>query len=237
MHHTRTSRTSVFILSSLIVTGAAMTSSSAVAADLDLSGTITDVFGHHVVVDTGGKRHLVHIGPRIGEVGPLAPGQKLNLRGELKKSGEVRAYTILRPDGSRFEVGKDKQTWIDWLMGDDKDDDSPFTVEDARAIARDKGYVLDGEPTQEKKHFVASATKDGKSIEIDIHRDGTVKEQRPFTLDDARRYIAEKKVEIVGELKAVKRHVEAIIRRDGKDVPVHIHRDGEISEVDPSARK
>lgn len=198
---------------------------------LTISGTISEIFGHRMVVEQGGKKYLVHVGPKISEIGAMSAGAKVTVAGEMKKSGEVRAFEITPPDGKLVEVSKDKQTWTEWLLGDDKDDGRPFTSEDARSIAAKNGYALDGGVTAEKKHFTGTAIKDGKPVEIEIHRDGSVKERIDFTIEAAKKFLSDKKTEIIGELKAVKKHYEAMIVRDGKPVSVEVHRDGSVRDA------
>lgn len=52
--------------------------------------------------------------------------------------------------------------------------DLAFGAAEAKKLATDKGYQLTADPVPMKKHFRAAATKDGKSYDIDLHRDGRV---------------------------------------------------------------
>lgn len=202
----------------------------AYAEDVLIKGTVTDVFGDRAVIDAGTKKHLVNFGPKVKEVA-LKSGDSIEVDGDLKKSGEVRAHIVTLADGRKVEVGKDKKTWTEWLLGDDKDDGKPFTVTDAKKVASDKGYVLTGEPVSEKKHFVAAATKDGKTVEIDIHRDGEIKEHMAFTADDAKKAAIAKGYDVIGTPDAVKKHFEMLGRKEGRYFEVHAHRDGEVKEA------
>jgi hypothetical protein len=49
-----------------------------------------------------------------------------------------------------------------------------FGASEAKQLATDKGYQVTADPVPMKKHFRAAATKDGKSYDIDLHRDGRI---------------------------------------------------------------
>lgn len=201
----------------------------ALAEDVKFKGTVTDVFGDRAVIDAGSKKHLVNFGPKGREVA-IKSGDAIEVDGDLKKSGEVRAHIVTLADGRKIEVGKDKKTWTEWLLGDDKDDDKPFTAADASNVAKDKGYTLTGEPVGEKKHFVATAVKDAKTVEIDIHRDGEIKEKAAFNIEDAKKAAVAKGYDVTGEPQRVKQHYIMLGRKDGKYFELHAHHDGALKE-------
>lgn len=203
---------------------------SARAEDVVLKGSVTDIFGHRAVVQTDQKKYLVNFGPKSADVATLKSGDAISVTGNLNKSGEVRVHDVTLADGKVVAIGKDKKTWKEWLLGED-DDDTPFTAADAKKVAKDDGYALQGEPVGEKKHFVASATKDGKPFDVEIHRDGTVKAAAPFAAADAKKAIAAEGYDVIGEPSPVKKHFEALARKDAVFFEVHAHRDGEVKEA------
>jgi hypothetical protein len=103
-----------------------------------------------------------------------------------------------------------------------------FGVTEAKKLAADKGYSLTGEPVAIKKHYRASATKDGKTYEIDLHRDGTIAEQTLFGDAEAQTLVKGKGYEIVGAPRAVDEHFEVLGKKDGKFYELHAHRDGKV---------
>ncbi|MGL4395847.1 MAG: hypothetical protein ACRCS9_04845 [Hyphomicrobium sp.] len=218
------------VIASAVLAGSLALGGAARAEDVKFDGVVSDIFGHRVVVDAGAKKHLVNFGPKIKDVGTLKAGDKVTVEGDLKKSGEVRAHNLTLADGKVIVLGKDKQSWKEWLLGDDEDD-KPFKAADAKTLATSKGYTLAGEPVAEKKHFVAEAKKDGKDVVVRIHRDGGIEEKAPFKIDEAKAVIKTKGYDLVQDPTPVKEHFEALARKDGKYFEVHAHRDGEFKEV------
>ncbi len=206
-------------------------SSQASAEDVVLKGAVTDVFGHRIVMQSDSKKYLVNIGPKLEEIGALKSGDVVSVDGDLTPGGEVRAFNVVLADGRKVTVVKDKKTWREWLLGEDKDDTAMFTAVEAKKLAADKGYSLQGEPVAEKNHFTAKATKDGKSYELDMHRDGSVVEKVAFSIDDAKKAIIAKGYEVIGEPQRFKEHYEALTRKSSEYFEVHAHRDGEVKEA------
>lgn len=205
--------------------------SLASAEEVIIKGPVSDVFGHRVVVQSDAKKFLVNLGPKISELGSIKSGDTLAVEGDLTKSGEVRAYNVTLADGKKLEVSKDTKTWREWLLGEDDSKHKTFTVDDAKKLATGKGYTLQGDPVAEKKHFTAKATKDGKSYELDLHRDGTIKQEIAFNADDAKRAIMAKGYEVVGEPQRIHKHYEALTRKSSEYFEVHANRDGAIKEA------
>ncbi len=204
---------------------------AAYAEDVVLKGPVSDVFGHRVVMESASKKFLVNFGPKIKDLSALKVGDTVSVEGDLTKSGEVRAFNVTLADGEKIEVAKDKTSWRKWLMGDNDDADKLFTADDAKKLAADKGYTLSGDISADKKHFVASATKDGKPVEVELHRDGSVKEVAMFGPAEAKTNITGKGYELVGDLMPVKNHFEALGKKGADFFEVHAHRDGEVKEA------
>ena len=220
-------RTTAAVLAAVVTIHA----SAATAEDVAFKGTVTDVFGHRVVVDAEGKKYLVNIGPKATEAGSLKAGDKLEVDGDLKNSGEVRAHNLTLGDGRKVTVSKDKKSWREWLMGDEAGAKKPFTVADARKAASDKGYTLTADPIADKKHFVGTATKDGKAVEIHIHRNGDIKERMTFSADDAKKAAAAKGYDVTGDPQRIRGHYEMLARKDGQYFELHARRNGNIKEA------
>lgn len=154
----------------------ALTASASMATDVKIEGTVTDVFGHRYVVDEGGKKSLVDIGPKGLDAVTIKSGDRVKIKGEATDAGEVRAQQVAVGDGQPIELHK---SWWDKLTGKDDKSETAFTPEDAKAIVTKAGYVPVGEPRPEKKHFEVLAKKDGNFVEVHAHRNGDVKHERP----------------------------------------------------------
>lgn len=204
---------------------------TAFAEDVVLKGPVSDVFGHRVVMESASKKFLINFGPKIKDLSALKVGDTVSVEGDLTNSGEVRAFNVTLADGKKIEVAKDKTSWKEWLMGDNDDADKLFTADDAKKLATDKGYTLSGNIAADKKHFVASATKDGKPVEVELHRDGSVKEVPMFGPAEAKTNIASKGYEVFSDLIPVRKHFEALGEKGADFFEVHAHRDGEVKEA------
>ena len=204
--------------------------SFAKAEDMQINGTVTDVFGHRVVIDSDGTKKLVNFGPKMDGLDIIKAGDKLSVTGEMKKSGEIHAQSLKLSDGREVVLEKDKKSWREWLLGEN-DDQTPFTEAEAKKFATDAGYIVSGDVSAEKKHFTADATKDGKAFTIEIHRDGKVKDHPKITATDAASAIVKDGYVVVGEVKPVKHHFEALAKKSDKFFEVHAHADGDVKEI------
>lgn len=222
-------RQSSMVIGALFMSATA--ASTAVAEDLRIKGTIADVFGHRIVMQSETEKYLVNLGPKIGEMGVLKSGDSLSVEGERKRSGEVRAYTVTLSDGRAIKVGGDKQTWRQWLLGDDKKDKLAFTADNAKTLATQKGYVVNDTPMPVKRHFVVLASKDGKVEQLTVHRDGRIETQTPFRVADAKQLMTDKGYDVIGDPSPMKSHFEGLARKDSVYYELHAHRDGRVNEA------
>ncbi|PPD01705.1 MAG: hypothetical protein CTY31_02870 [Hyphomicrobium sp.] len=206
-------------------------SATAHAEDVVFKGSVTEIFGHHAIVATDQKKYLVNFGPRVSEQGIVKTGDTVSITGDLKKSGQVRAHELTLADGRVVEVAKDKKTWSEWFSGDDADDEKPFTASDAKKLATDKGYVLTSQPLAEKRHFIANGSKDGKTFDLALHRDGTIKEEVSITAVQAKKMMMDKGYDVIGDAAPVKKHFEALAIKNSEFFELHAHRDGTVEEA------
>ena len=125
------------------------------------TGTITDVFAHRFVIDTGESRLLADIGPEAAERIVLKAGLKVKIEGERKPS-EIKVERIAVGSGDFQPAHKPGP-------GHHEND---FSAKEATLLAKSEGYKIVGELLPKKKHYEASATKGGRSYNIHIHRDG-----------------------------------------------------------------
>lgn len=191
-----------------------------------LEGTVIDVFGHRIVVEGPAGKTLVDLGPKAKGQTALKQGDKVTIDGN-KREDEMRAERVTLGDGKVYEVKKE-QTWMEWLTGKKPAAAGTFTADEAKRIAADKGYSLSSEPVAEKKHFVANASKDGKSYEIDIHADGRIVPNEQFGVAEAKKLAADKGYTLTSEPKPERKHFVADATKDGQAYQLDLHRDGTI---------
>ncbi|MBJ7544923.1 hypothetical protein JDN41_15320 [Rhodomicrobium udaipurense] len=193
-----------------------------------VEGTVTDVLGQRLVVSGTDGKVLVDLGPEGKGQTAVKDGDKVLVEGDIKPDGQLKAANVTS-NGQTYRLGEGK-SWADWLLGRNDAEERPYTSADARKIATDKGFTLTSDPTPDKRHYVATATKDGKTWEIDIHRDGNIVEQTPFAVADAKRIATDKGFTLTSDLVAEKKHFTATATKNGKTYDIDIHRDGGIKD-------
>lgn len=162
----------------------AFSTTAAMAAAVSVKGTVTDVFGHRYVVDDGGKKSLVDIGPKGKDAVSINSGDVVAVEGEMTGAGEVRAQKITVGNASPVELHD--ASWWDKLTGSHDGKHAKFGPEEAKAVVSKAGYEPVGDPRPEKKHFEVLAKKDGKYFEVHAHRNGDVKHERPVDASNAK---------------------------------------------------
>jgi translation initiation factor IF-1 len=160
----------------------AASTSGALADKVTVTGTVTDTFGHRYVVDEGGKKSLVDIGPKGRDAVTIKNGDKVTVEGELTDAGDVRAAEVA-VGGEKAVVLPAGKSWMDRLTGG-KDDKAPFGPVEAKAMVTKAGYETVGEPKPEKKHFEVLGKKDGKFFAVDAHRNGEIKKVHAVDASD-----------------------------------------------------
>lgn len=204
-----------------------VSAAAAMAEPAKITGKVGDVFGRRVVIETASGKTLVNLGPRAREQVALKSGDQITVEGDLRRGDEMIAKRVTLSDGRMLDVNR-KKTWYEWLTGKAPAAAAAFGPDEARKIATAKGYTITAGPTPQKAHFTASATKDGKSYEIDIHRDGRVVADTVFDADAARKTLAAKGYTASGELTRKDKHFTVVASKDGKSFDVDVHRDGNV---------
>jgi hypothetical protein len=139
-----------------------------------VTGTVTDVFGQRYVVDDGGKKSLVDIGPKGRELVTISSGDKVSIEGQLTDAGEVQALKVVVADKPAVEL-PEPGSWWQKLTGAEKAKGPELTPQAAKDMVAKGGYEVVGEPRPEKKHFEVLGKKDGQYFEVHAHRDGSLK--------------------------------------------------------------
>ena len=205
-------------------------SGAAFAEPAKISGTVTDVFGPRFVVETATGKVLVDIGRRGADKVAIKRGEKIEIEGDRHKD-QLRAHRVTLADGHAYEVDKRGRGWGEWMFGKRAAGQAgPFGPVEAKKLAADKGYQVSGEPVAMKKHFRVMASKDGKSYELQVHRNGRVEERVAFGAAEAKKLAADKGYQLKGEAEPVRRHFRAAAMKDGKSYEIDLHRDGRIVE-------
>jgi hypothetical protein len=135
---------------------------SAMAAKVTVTGNVTDVFGHRYVVDEGGKKSLVDIGPKGRDAVTINSGDKVSVEGELTDAGEVRAASVAVGDKPAVEL-PEARTWWEKLTGAEPKDKVDLTPDAAKVMVQKAGYEVIGEPRPEEEAF-RSARQEGRQI-------------------------------------------------------------------------
>ncbi len=151
----------------------AMTS-AAMAEQIKLTGTVTEVFGQRYVVEDGGKKSLVDIGPKGRDLVTIKNGDKIAVEGELTDAGEIHAFKVGVADSPVVEL-PGARSWWQRLTGSEKAKGPELTPQAAKDMVAKSGYEVIGEPRPEKKHFEVLGKKDGQYYEVHAHRDGSLK--------------------------------------------------------------
>jgi hypothetical protein len=146
----------------------------AVAEPVKVTGTVTDVFGHRYVVDEGGKKSLVDIGPKGRQLVTIKTGDKISVDGEFTDAGEVQARSVTVADKPAVAL-PEPGSWWQKLAGTGKAEGPELTPQSAKEMVAKGGYEVVGEPRPEKKHFEVLGKKDGRYYEVHAHRDGSLK--------------------------------------------------------------
>ncbi len=157
--------------------------------------------------------------------------------GDAKKIAEGKGYSLtsdLKPERSHFVANatKDGKPFEIEIHRDGRIvADREWTAVQARDLALQKGYVLVGQPSQEMKHFTASATKDGKSYEVDLHRDGRVVYRPMIDAATARAVAIEKGYVVVSDPQRTKRHYEVLATKGGTFYEIHVNGDRSLRQA------
>ena len=199
------------------------------AEPLKIQGTVSDVVGHRVVVESADGKILVDLGPEADGQTALKVGDKITVDGDMKPGDQLHAESVTLASGQVYELHK-KKGWLEWLTGKSTAELAPITIDQAKKFASAKGYTLTSEPVAEKKHFVANATKDGKTFSIDIHADGSIVANEPFGVAEAKKLALEKGYTLTSEPVPEKKHFKATGTKDGKTYELDLHRDGNVVE-------
>lgn len=137
---------------------------------VSISGTVTDVFAHRVVLENDAQRCLVDLGPASLEMITLTKGMRIKLTGEMKPS-ELKAETVSIGDGPALPLRARKG---DNAFNEKVDPDAALSSAEAR------GFIVIGQPRQKPKHFELLAKDvDGALHELHIEFDGTMRKIKP----------------------------------------------------------
>lgn len=138
------------------------------------SGTITHVFGHRFVLQTGRDAILADITPKGLDQITLHVGDAVTLEGEQKPS-EMKVTRFTR-DGTTIPIAH-KPKHHDHAHGN-------ADPRDALRAAAAAGFEPLGEPRRKPRHFEVLGRRDRHLIELHIELDGRIRKSKPADRDD-----------------------------------------------------
>lgn len=133
-------------------------------------GTIRDVFGHRFVLATEDGPVLADVGPHAPEAVRLICGAKVKIAGEPTPS-EIKVRLFQSGSGETIEIPHHSNN------GHSGDEDSNAEV--AMKAALDAGYVVQGEPKRQSRHFELQAIRGGQRYELHIMSNGDIRKEIP----------------------------------------------------------
>ena len=133
-----------------------------------VSGTVTHIFAHRFVVETGKGPVLADLTPYGSEQITLELGNQVTLEGEMKPS-ELKVLRLTR-NGRTVQVEHKKKDGHHHPNAD---------PEVAHESARTAGFEPLGEPRRKPKHFEVLGRRNGKLSELHIELDGRVRKITP----------------------------------------------------------
>jgi hypothetical protein len=137
------------------------------------SGTITHIFGHRFVVQTGKGAILADLTPKGIEQIALRVGDEVTLAGEMKPS-ELKVTRVTR--GGKTVGIEHKKKHHD----EDRDADPGLAMRAAKAA----GFEPVGQPRRKPKHFEVLGRRNGTFTELHIEFDGHIRKTKPAAGDE-----------------------------------------------------
>jgi hypothetical protein len=137
-----------------------------------ISGTVTAVFAHRVVVESRDGQFLANIGSEaVGRIG-LRRGDKVTLKGKRKPS-EVKVTEIEKGAGKRIRIEHKKR------HGHDEPRDYRDPCDAIAAVTRE-GFEVLGEPRRKPKHFqILGRSANGDFAKFQVGFGGAIRKHKP----------------------------------------------------------
>jgi hypothetical protein len=143
----------------------------------NLSGTVTDVFAHRFVVETGKGKILADLGPKAAERVSLKEGDHVELIGDMKPS-ELKIRSIAKDGAPPVLVDHpDKLRPHPHELGADS--------KPALKTVEANGFTVLGRPRRKPKHFeILGRDPAGDMVELHVELDGSLRKTHPVQEDD-----------------------------------------------------
>jgi hypothetical protein len=144
---------------------------------ISVSGTVTAVFAHRFVIESGHAKHLADVGPEAVELVDLREGDKVTVTGERKPS-EIKVTEIVKAGGTPIQIAHKKK----------KHDHEPHAYRDPHdaidAVKRE-GFKVIAEPRRKPKHFeILGRSTKGEVLEFHVELDGDIRKRKPADLHE-----------------------------------------------------
>ncbi|MFZ5691266.1 MAG: hypothetical protein ACOY5F_08405 [Pseudomonadota bacterium] len=202
------------------------------AAEMQIEGTVAEVFGARFVIDSENGRLLVDPNGAAAAL-PVAPGDRVTALG-LLRDRTLTASRIARSDGSvLYQAAPPKPSAASLPEG-------RIDIEQALAGLQ---LTPTGPPVRKKHHTeILARMQDGRNVYVSFDRLGRIDEiedashdkatlspPRPLTEADYRELARKAGFEPAGEFEFKKHHAELLTRnRAGELIELHIDRAGYI---------
>jgi len=141
---------------------------------ISISGTVTAIFGHRFVVQTGDSKHLADLGPDAARQIQLNEGDEVRVTGE-RRSSEIKVSEIVKAGGRAIQIAHQTTT------REPRADRDPRAV--IEAITRHGFDVVTRlRPTAEQRKFRKRPAK-GSAVKlvgmIPKHKPAAIRRPRP----------------------------------------------------------
>ena len=145
--------------------------------DLEISGTVTGVFGHRFVIRNEEGKWLANLG-RKGRAYTIFEEEKVVVKGRLKNF-EIKVSEMKKDMGGHARNVKERDRVDTKVPGSDP--------HDAIAAVEHLGYEIMGDPRRKPKHFVIRGrSSTGEMRKFDVNFDGVIRGQKTVGLHHQR---------------------------------------------------
>jgi hypothetical protein len=156
---------------------------------------------------------------------------------EAKNIATKAGYTLATEPVSEkkhfaVEAVKDTKAFDLKIFRDGRIDAKPaFGVVQVKAAATAKGYVVTGEPVRLRDQFTMAATKNAKTVEIDVKRNGDIVERAPFGITEVKALVVKNGYEMIGDMRPVDNHFEVLGKKNGTFSELRVDREGQLKRT------
>ena len=142
--------------------------------DLEISGTVTGVFGHRFVIRSDEGKWLANFGRKGRAYTIFEEGEKVVVKGRLKNF-EIKVSEMKKDMGGHARIVKERDRVETEVSGSD--------THDAIVAVEHLGFEIMGDPLQKPKYFVIRGrSSTGEMRKFDVNFDGVIRGQKAVGL-------------------------------------------------------